>query len=44
MKFFSANIENLRELYINQLQMLLSAEQQITEALPTMIEKATDPQ
>ncbi|HEY2392530.1 MAG TPA: ferritin-like domain-containing protein [Candidatus Angelobacter sp.] len=44
MKFFSANLETLRELYINQLRMLLSTEQQITEALPTMIEKATDVQ
>lgn len=44
MKFFSANIDSLRKLYINQLQMLLSAEKQITEALPTMIEKATDSQ
>ena len=42
MKFFSANLETLRELYHNQLRMLLSAEQQITEALPTMIENATD--
>jgi ferritin-like metal-binding protein YciE len=44
MKFFSANIDSLRKLYVNQLQMLLSAEQQITEALPTMMEKATDVQ
>lgn len=44
MKFFSANIDSLRKLYINQLQILLSAEQQITDALPTMIEKSTDPQ
>jgi ferritin-like metal-binding protein YciE len=44
MKFFSANIDSLRKLYINQLQKLLSAEQQIAEALPTMIEKATDVQ
>ena len=42
MKFFSADLETLRELYHNQLRMLLSAEQQITEALPKMIEKATD--
>src|SRR5882672_12018178 len=42
MKLFSANLETLRELYHNQLRMLLSAEQQITEALPRMIEKATD--
>jgi ferritin-like metal-binding protein YciE len=44
MKFFSANLETLRELYINQIRMLLSTEQQITEALPKMIEKATDTQ
>lgn len=44
MKFFSANIDNLRKLYINQLQMLLSAEEQITDALPKMIDKATDAQ
>jgi len=44
MKVFSANIDNLRKLYINQLQMLLSTEQQITEALPKMIDKATDTQ
>jgi ferritin-like metal-binding protein YciE len=44
MKMFSANIDNLRNLYYNQLQMLLSAEQQITEALPKMASKATDPQ
>ena|SRR5437868_1310016 len=44
MKFFSANLENLRELYIDQLRQLFSAETQITEALPKMIEKATDPQ
>jgi ferritin-like metal-binding protein YciE len=44
MKFFSANIDSLRKLYINQLQMLLSTEQQITEALPKMIDKTTDTQ
>jgi len=44
MKFFSANVDSLRKLYINQLQTLLSTEQQITKALPTMIEKATDTQ
>ena len=44
MKFFSANIDSLRKLYINQLQMMLSAEQQITDALPKMIDEATDTQ
>ena len=44
MKFFSANLDNLRKLYINQLQMLLSAERQIIDALPEMIEESTDTQ
>jgi ferritin-like metal-binding protein YciE len=44
MKFFSENIEDLRQLYINRLQMLLSAERQIIEALPKMREAATDSQ
>jgi len=44
MKFFSANIDSLRKLYINQLQMMLSAEEQITDALPKMIDTATDTQ
>ena len=43
MKFFSENLANLRELYINQLQMLVSTEEQIIDALPKMVEKATDP-
>ena len=44
MKVFSANLDSLRQLYINQLQMLLSTEEQITEALPKMIDKSTDTQ
>src|SRR5215470_7848492 len=44
MKLFSANIEDLRTLYINSLKKALDMEQQITEALPTMIKKSTDPQ
>jgi ferritin-like metal-binding protein YciE len=44
MKFFSANLQDLRELYTNSLQKALDMEQQITKALPTMIEKSTDPQ
>ncbi len=44
MKFFSANLQDLSELYINHLQKALDMEEQITKALPTMIEKATDPQ
>ncbi|HEY1803837.1 MAG TPA: ferritin-like domain-containing protein [Terracidiphilus sp.] len=44
MKFFSANLDSLRKLYVNQLQGLLSAEQQIVNALPNMEEEATDEQ
>jgi ferritin-like metal-binding protein YciE len=44
MKLFSANHDSLRDLYHNQLRMLLSTEEQIIDALPTMIEKATDVQ
>jgi len=44
MKFFSENFVELRQLYISQLRSLLSAEEQIVRALPTMLEKATDEQ
>ena len=44
MKFISANLDNLRKLYIDQLEHLHSAETQITKALPKMIDKSTDPQ
>jgi ferritin-like metal-binding protein YciE len=44
MKFFSANLQDLRELYINSLEKALDMEQQITKTLPTMIDKASDPQ
>jgi len=43
-KFFSANLDSLRKLYFDQLQQLHSAETQITEALPKMIQAATEPQ
>ncbi|HEY6413981.1 MAG TPA: ferritin-like domain-containing protein [Edaphobacter sp.] len=43
MKLFSANIEDLRTLYITNLQKALDMEQKITDALPKMIEKSTDP-
>ena len=43
MKLFSANIEDLRTLYIDSLQKALDMEQKITKALPTMVEKASDP-
>ena len=44
MRFFSANLDSLRKLYLDQLQQLHSAETQITEALPKMIQSATEPQ
>lgn len=44
MKLLSADIDTLHKLYVQQLELLLSAEQQIVDALPTMIEKATDTQ
>jgi ferritin-like metal-binding protein YciE len=43
-KFFSANLQSLRELYVDQLQQLHSVETQITDALPKMMEAATEPQ
>jgi ferritin-like metal-binding protein YciE len=44
MKLFSENIEDLRTLYVANLKKALDLEQKITKALPTMIEKSTDPQ
>ncbi|HWB32359.1 MAG TPA: ferritin-like domain-containing protein [Acidobacteriaceae bacterium] len=44
MNFLSENVDDLRELYIDELKKMLSMEQQITDALPKMIEKASDPQ
>jgi ferritin-like metal-binding protein YciE len=43
MKIFSANIQDLRSLYVSNLQKALDMEQKITQALPDLIEKATDP-
>ena len=42
MKLFSANIEDLRTLYVTNLKKALDMEQKITDALPKMIEKSTD--
>jgi ferritin-like metal-binding protein YciE len=43
-KFFSANLDSLGKLYIDQLEQIYSAETQIAEALPKMIEAATEPE
>jgi ferritin-like metal-binding protein YciE len=42
MKLFSANIEDLRTLYITNLRRALYMEQKITHLLPAMAEKSTD--
>jgi ferritin-like metal-binding protein YciE len=42
MKVFSANIEDLRSLYISNLKKALDMERKITKALPDLIEKSTD--
>ena len=44
MGLFSKDIETFEQLYVHQLEDLYYAEQQITKALPKMIEKATDPE
>jgi ferritin-like metal-binding protein YciE len=44
MGLFSKDIQTFEDLFLHQLQDLYYAETQITKALPTMIEKATDPQ
>ena len=44
MGLFTKDIHTLQDLYVHQLQDVYYAEQQITKALPKMIEKATDPE
>ena len=43
MGLFSKDIETFEDLFLHQLQDVYYAENQITKALPTMIDKATDP-
>jgi ferritin-like metal-binding protein YciE len=42
MKLFSANIEDLKSLYISNLKKALDMEQKITKALPDLIENSSD--
>lgn len=44
MKWLSEDFENLHALYVNQLRVLLSAEEQIVRALPDMVTWAADQQ
>jgi len=43
MKLFSANVEDLRSLYVTELQKALDMEQKITKALPDLIQACSDP-
>src|SRR5215813_7390584 len=43
MGLFSKDIETLDDLFVHQLRDIYYAEKQIVQALPDMIEKATDP-
>src|ERR1700712_4771513 len=43
MSLFSPTFKNLRELYLNELRDLYSAETQLIDALPKMAEAATAP-
>ena len=44
MKVFSANIQDLRSLYVSNLKKALDMEQKITKALPDLVEKSNDPE
>ncbi len=44
MGLFSSDIRSFEDLFLHTLQDIYYAENQITKALPTMIEKASDPQ
>ncbi len=44
MALFAIDIDNLQELFVEQLRDLYDGEQQITEALPKLIEKASNPE
>jgi ferritin-like metal-binding protein YciE len=44
MALFSMKVDNLQQLFVEQLRDLYDGEQQITEALPKLIEKASNPE
>ncbi len=44
MALFSMKLENLQQLYVKELRDLYDAENQITEALPKLIEAASNPE
>ena len=44
MGFFSRGIKNMDDLFVHTLRDIYYAEKQIVQALPDMIEKASNPQ
>jgi ferritin-like metal-binding protein YciE len=44
MKVFSANIQDLRALYVSNLRKALDMEQKIVKALPDLVGRSTDPE
>src|SRR5215472_3108738 len=44
MKWVSEDFQNLRDLWVHQLRVMLSAEEQIVRALPDMMTHCTDDQ
>jgi ferritin-like metal-binding protein YciE len=44
MGLFSSDIKSFEDLFVHTLQDIYYAENQITKALPTMIQKASNPQ
>lgn len=44
MSLFSEKLDTLHDLYLNELRDLYSAETQLVDALPKMVEAATDPE
>ena len=44
MALFSMDLQNLKDLFVDELRDLYDAENQITEALPKLMEKAKYPQ
>lgn len=43
MKLFSAHVEDMRTLYVNNLKRALDMEQKIAKSLPDLIQNSTDP-
>ena len=44
MGLFSKDIKTMNDLFVHQLQDIYYAEKQLVKALPTMAQKAADPQ